>query len=120
MVPFATTLINFVISNVTFLSRDWVYVFDVGLIYAIINYLISRAFNRPVYSIVDWNDYRAFLVVGIMLLVAVVLHVLFTKVSHLMRKGKKQEELGIRGLVTCNNISFGVGLGIVWNCRQGF
>ena len=91
IVPFATTFINFLISNVAFLSKDWVYVFYTGLTYSIINYIVSRAHDRPVYSMLHWKDYTSFLVVAFFLLLAIALHFVFTKLSHGLRKGDNSD-----------------------------
>jgi hypothetical protein len=41
VVPLLTTLINFLISNIAFLNRDWVYIFYSVILYGLVNYIIT-------------------------------------------------------------------------------
>ena len=87
LIPLATTLINFLISNVAFVEGDWKYQFYVIFLYGVINYLITEITGKAVYSLLPWENYKSPMLILIFLIFGVFLHIMLTKLSHIIKKG---------------------------------
>ena len=55
-IPMLTSLINILISNQKFLSRDWKFIFSAGQVYLVCNYIGTMQTGHSIYPYGDWTS----------------------------------------------------------------
>lgn len=87
IIPLCTTVANFLLTNVILIDRDWQIYLSSGMIYALVNYAITKIKGNPVYAVLPWSDYKSPLIIILLLTLAIAIHFGLVKLSYCLRRG---------------------------------
>ena len=84
MLPLASVVINYLLSDVEFLKRDVTSIIFFGMLYIGVNFIVSKFLGYLVYPLLTWGDIRSFVTATIFILLLVGIYYILVILSALI------------------------------------
>jgi len=62
---FLALLIDFTYNSVAFRKRNFLWVFIIGALYILLNFILTKTYGEPIYKVMDWEGNETFIFIGV-------------------------------------------------------
>lgn len=84
LLPLISVAINYLLSDVEFLKRDITAIIMLGLLYMLVNFVVSKVAGWHIYPFLTWLDIRSFITATLFILLLVGIYIVLVILTSLI------------------------------------